>query len=332
MTQYKEIYLTKRPDGNPIDAKLFEVMEKTIPTPAPGEFLVKQTHMSMDPAMIGWMMPDEDSYIPPVALNSRMRSSGFGEVVQSNHPDFIEGDKVMGMMGWTEYTLSSGQGLSKVPSGVDAETALCLFGLPGLTATQGLINIGKPQKGETIVVTGAAGSVGSIVGQLAKADGLRVIGVVGSDEKADWIVNDLGFDGAINYKTDDLATKLTELTPDGVDIFFENTGGAIQQHIIDRMNVHGRVVVCGMIADYTADTPAPGPNWIPLIKKRISLQGFAMPDHLAQAPQLLEILTPYVMQGKVKYRSHILNGIESAMSALQLFLTGENQGKLMIKL
>ncbi|WP_375748377.1 NADP-dependent oxidoreductase [Vibrio sp. HN007] len=332
MSQYKEILLTKRPDRNPIGAHLFEVVEKKIPTPAPGEFLIKQTYMSMDPAMLGWMMPDEDSYIPPVALNTRMRSSGYGEVVASNHPDFAVGDKVMGMIGWTEYSVSNGQGINKLSSDIDAETALSVFALPGLTATQGLFNIGKPKKGETIVVTGAAGSVGSIVGQLAKADGLRVIGVVGSDDKAAWIVDELGFDGAINYKKDDLASKLEELTPEGIDVFFENTGGAIQQHIFNRMNVHGRIVVCGMIADYTAATPSPGPNWIPLIKKRITVQGFAMPDHFGDVPQLLAKLTPYVMQGKIKYRSHVLEGLDSAMTALNLFFTGENQGKLMIKL
>ncbi|EGU52436.1 alcohol dehydrogenase [Vibrio nigripulchritudo ATCC 27043] len=332
MTLYKEILLTQRPDGSPIGPQLFEVVENEIPTPAEGEFLIKQTHMSMDPAMIGWMMPDEESYIPPVALNTRMRSSGFGEVVASNHPDFVIGDKVMGMMGWTEYTLSSGQGVNKVQSNIDPETALAVFALPGLTATQGLFNVGKPKSGETLVVTGAAGSVGSIVGQLAKAEGLRVIGVVGSDEKADWIVNELGFDGAINYKTDDLKSRLAELTPDGVDVFFENTGGPIQHHIFDRMNAHGRIVVCGMIADYTAAEPSAGPNWIPLIKKRITVQGFAMPDHYGDIPDLLQKLTPYVMQGKIKYRTHVLEGLETAMSAMNLFFTGENKGKLLIKL
>jgi NADPH-dependent curcumin reductase CurA len=332
MAQYNEILLTARPDGGPIGPHMFEVVNKTIPVPAEGEFLIKQTHMSMDPAMLGWMMPDEDSYIPPVALNTRMRSSGYGEVVASNHPDYQVGDKVLGMIGWTEYAISNGQGVNKLSAPVDAEAALAVFALPGLTAVQGLFNIGRPKAGETLVVTGAAGSVGSIVGQLAKADGLRVIGVVGSDEKADWIVNELGFDGAINYKTDDLEAKLAQMTPDGVDLFFENTGGPIQQHIFNRMNVHGRIVVCGMIADYTAETPAPGPNWIPLIKKRVLIQGFAMPDHLGDAPALLQKLTPYVMQGKIKYRTHSLQGLESAMSALNLFFTGENRGKLLIEL
>ncbi len=332
MTLNKEILLTSRPDGSPIGPHMFEVVENEIPTPAQGEILIKQTHMSMDPAMAGWMMPDEESYIPPVALNSRMRSSGYGEIVASENTEFAVGDKVMGMFGWTEYALSNGQGVNKLTSDIDPEMALAVFALPGLTATQGLFNIGKPKSGETLVVTGAAGSVGSIVGQLAKADGLRVIGVVGSDEKANWIVNELGFDGAINYKHDDLKGQLEALTPNGVDVFFENTGGAIQHHIVDRMNTHGRIVVCGMIADYTTAEPALGPNWIPLIKKRITVQGFAMPDHFGQMPQLLEKLTPYVLSGQVQFRTHILDGLESAMTALNLFFTGENKGKLMIKL
>ncbi|MGF1700335.1 NADP-dependent oxidoreductase [Photobacterium makurazakiensis] len=332
MTQYTEILLAHRPDNSPIGPHLFDVVRKTIPTAGPGQVLVKQTHMSLDPAMIGWMSPDTNSYIAPVELNTVMRSSGFGEVLESNHPDFAVGDKVMGMTGWTEYFLSNGRGLNKVQAGIDAEMALSVFALPGLTATQGLFNVGKPKAGETLVVTGAAGSVGSIVGQLAKADGLRVIGVVGSDEKADWIVNDLGFDGAINYKSENLDQQLSALTPNGIDVFFENTGGPIQQLIFNRMNTFGRIVVCGMIADYTSEVPAPGPNWIPLIKKRITVQGFAMPDHLGDAPALLSKLTPYVMQGRINYRTHLLNGLESAMTGLNLFFTGANKGKLIVKL
>ena len=331
MTQYTEIHLIKRPDGKPVGPHLFEVVKKDIPTVGPGQILIKQTHMSLDPAMLGWMSPDTESYIPPVELGAVMRSSGLGEVIESNHRRYKAGDIVTVMTGWAEYILSDGRGFSKLQEGVDAETALAVFALPGLTATQGM-KILEPKAGETMVVTGAAGSVGSIAGQMAKADGLRVIGVVGDAEKADWIVNTLGFDGAINYKTDDLEARLKELTPNGVDVFFENTGGAIQQHIFNRMNTHGRIAVCGMIADYTSKTPAPGPNWIPLIKKRVRIQGFAMPDHFADAPELIAKLAPYVMQGKIKYRTHILHGLESAMTGLNLFFTGGNKGKLIVKL
>jgi len=332
MTDYTEIHLVNRPEDGKIGRYLFEVKTRAIPTPKDGEILVRQTHMSLDPAMLGWMSADKESYIPPVELNTVMRSSGIGEVVKSNHSDFSEGDRVMGMTGWREYFVSNGEGLNRVPEGIDEETALCVFALPGMTATQGLFNVGHPKKGETLVVTGAAGSVGSIVGQLAKAEGLRVVGVVGSDEKAQWITNELGFDGAINYKTDDLESKLAELTPDKIDVFFENTGGPIQHHIYQRMNAHGRIVVCGMIADYQSESPAPGPNWMNIIKKRLTIRGFTMPDHWDELPALRQKLTPYVTSGNIKYRSHVLDGLESAMDGLNMLFEGKNKGKLLVRL
>jgi NADPH-dependent curcumin reductase CurA len=332
MSTYTAINLIARPTPGPVSPDVFDVVKHRIPGAGPGQMLVKQTLMSLDPAMLGWMSPDTESYIPPVALGEVMRSSGIGEVVESNHPDFSVGDRVMGIMGWTEYLISSGDGLRKVQPGLDDEAVLSIFALPGLTATQGLFGYGEPKTGETIVVSGAAGSVGSIVGQLAKAEGLNVIGVAGDDEKCHWIVNELGFDGAINYKTDDIAAKLAELAPKGVDIYFENTGGPIQQHVVDCMNPHGRIVVCGMIADYGKEVPDAGPNWIPIIKKRLTIQGFAMPDHFAQVPELLGKLTPYVMQGKIKYRTHVLEGLESAIEGLNMFFSGDNKGKLIVKL
>lgn len=332
MSTYTAINLIARPDPGPVSADIFEVVQKEIPQAGPGQILVKQTHMSLDPAMFGWMSPDTESYIPPVELGSVMRSSGLGEVVESKHPDFTAGDRVMGLMGWTEYCISDGQGLNKVQPGLDAETVLSVFALPGLTATQGLFGVGHPKAGETIVVSGAAGSVGSLVGQLAKAEGLHVVGVAGDDEKCSWLVDELGFDGAINYKTDDLAARLAELTPKGVDIYFENTGGPIQQKVFDRMNAHGRIVVCGMIADYGKQQPGSGPNWLPIIKKRLTIQGFTMPDHYGDVPALVAKLSPYVMAGKIKHRSHILHGLESAIGGLNLFFTGGNKGKLIVKL
>jgi len=331
MKRYTAINLIGRPEGA-IGPELFEVVEKTVPALNEGEFLVHQTHMSLDPAMLGWMSADTDSYIPPVELGTVMRSSGMGDVIESKHPDYTAGDRVMGMFGWQELAVSNGQGINKMDASLPPEMVLSIFALPGLTATQGLYNIGKPQSGETLVVSGAAGSVGSIVGQLAKADGLTVIGVVGSDAKADWIINELGFDGAINYKTDDLDVRLNELTPKGIDLYFENTGGPIQHRVFERMNAYGRIIVCGMIADYTAREPSPGPNWINIIKKRLLIQGFTMPDHVHQAPQLLAKLTPYVQQGKIKYRAHTLEGLESAMTGLNLLFTGGNEGKLIVKL
>ena len=332
MTTYTAIKLTARPSGEAIGPQLFGVEQLEVPTPAAGELLIKQTHMSLDPAMLGWMSPDTDSYIPPVELGAVMRSFGYGEVVESQHPDFKVGDRVTGMFGWTEYALSNGQGVTPMDANLPAEMVLSIFALPGLTAAQGLYKVGKPKAGETLVVTGAAGSVGSIVGQLAKAEGLRVIGVAGGQEKCDWIVNELGFDGAIDYKAAGMKEKLAELTPDGVDVFFENTGGPIQHHIFERMNAHGRVAVCGLIADYLKETPDLSPSWINLLVKRLTVQGFTMPDHLHEAPELFGLLARHVQAGKVKYRAHVLEGLESAMTGLNLFFTGENKGKLMVKL
>ena len=332
MSQYTKINLAARPEPGPITHDLFDIVTEDVPTVGQGEVLIRQTHMSLDPAMIGWMSADEESYVPPVGLGEVMRSSGIGQVVESRHVDFAVGDRVRGMMGWTELYLSDGTGLSSVPDGVDEETVLSIFALPGITAMKGLYSFGDPKAGETLVVSGAAGSVGSLVGQLAKADGLHVVGVAGDEEKCRWLVDDLGFDSAINYKTDDVAATLADLTPKGVDIYFENTGGVIQHAVFDQMNAHGRIVVCGMISDYIAAEPSAGPNWIPMVKKRLTVRGFTVPDHYDEIPSLLEQLTPYVMSGKVKYRSHVLDGLESAIDGLNLFFTGGNRGKLIVKL
>ena len=332
MSTYTAIKLVARPEPGPISPTLFEVVQQELPELAPNQILVKQTHMSLDPAMRGWMSPDTDSYIPPVGLGEVMRSSGLGEVVESTNPDFKVGDRVMGLMGWTEYYVGSGEGLRQVQEGLDPEMVLSVFALPGLTATQGLYGFSEPKADETLVVSGAAGSVGSLVGQLAKADGLNVIGVAGSEEKCRWLTDELGFDGAINYKQDDLDARLSELAPNGIDMYFENTGGAIQQHVINHMSAHGRIVVCGMIADYNSVEPSAGPNWIPIIKKRLSIQGYTMPDHYDEVPNLLAKLTPYVMAGKIKHRAHVIEGLESAIEGLNLLFTGGNTGKLIVKL
>ncbi len=332
MTTYNVVKLIDRPSGDSINPNIFKVEQLEKPTPATGQLLIKQTHMSLDPAMVGWMGPATDSYMPRVELGEIMRSSGYGEVVASEHPDFNVGDKVMGMFGWAEYALSDGQGVNVIDANLPAEMALSIFALPGLTATQGLYRIGKPKAGETLVVSGAAGSVGSIVGQLAKAEGMRVIGVAGGKEKCDWIVNELGFDAAIDYKAEGMRETLAELTPNGIDIYFENTGGPIQHLVFERMNAHGRVIVCGMIADYLAETPAPAPSWIQVVVKRLTVQGFTMPDHFHEAPALLELLTPHVQAGKINYRAHVIEGLESAMTGLNLFFSGENKGKLIVKL
>ena len=329
--QYKAIKLVKRPELT-ITPDLFETVLLETPELKDGQILLKQTHMSLDPAMKGWMMEDRDSYIAPVELGEIMRSSGVGEVVESKNEQFAVGDRIWGGMGWSEYAVSDGQGLQKLPPGISAEAVLCVLSLPGLTAYQGLIEIARPKAGETLVVSGAAGSVGSMVGQLAKAEGLRVVGTAGTDEKCRWLEEELGFDKAINYKSDDLARQLKEATPDGVDIYFENTGGPVQHITYSRMNTHGRIVVCGMISDYNTDKPSAGPNWMNMIRKRLTMTGFALPDHWESLPMMMEKLLAYYQDGKLKYRAHKLQGLESAIEGINLLFTGGNTGKLMVEL
>ena len=326
------IRLIARPTGGPITEELFETVELPRPQLATGEFLVRQTSLSLDPAMFGWMSPDTESYIPPVALGDVMRSSGVGEVIESQHPDFAVGDRVQGMFGWQTLIATDGTGINKLDASLSDDMVLSVFALPGLTATQGFYNVLQPKSGQTLVVSGAAGSVGSLVGQLAKAEGLRVIGVAGSDEKCQWLTNELGFDGALNYKSADLAAQLAAFTPDGIDLYFENTGGVIQSLVFERMKAHGRIAVCGLIAEYSNNVPNPGPSWLNIIKKRLTIQGFTMPDHLHEAPALLAKLTPHVLAGKIKYRAHVLEGLGSAIGGLNLFMTGANNGKLMVRL
>ena len=329
--QYKAIKLIKRPGLN-ITPDIFEKVTLECPQVEDGQILLKQTHMSLDPAMKGWVTEDRNSYIPPVELGEVMRSSGVAEVVESKNENFAVGDRVVGMIGWTEYAVTKGHGLQKLPPEISAEAVLCVLSVPGLTAYHGLMVIAKPKAGETLVVSGAAGSVGSMVGQIAKAEGLRVVGTAGSDEKCRWLEEELGFDKAINYKSDDLAKALTAATPDGVDIYFENTGGPVQHIVYGRMNAHGRIVVCGMIADYNTDKPAPGPNWINMIRRRLTITGFAIPDHWDAVPEMAAKLSVYLQAGQLKYRAHKLHGLESAIEGINLLFTGGNKGKLMVEL
>ena len=332
LTTYTTINLAKRPSGGPINADLFSIVQKEMPTVGDGEFLVKQNHMSLDPAMFGWMSPDTTSYIPPVGLGDVMRSSGIGEIVESNHPEFAVGDRVMGMMGWQEYFLSNGQGLNKVTAPLPDETILSIFALPGLTATQGLFTIGKPQKGETIIVTGAAGSVGSIVGQLAKAEGLKVIGVVGSEEKANWIVNELGFDAAINYKTcGDYQAAINAACPKGVDVYFDNVGGEILDSALLCLNKHARVAVCGWISSYNGEVPHFKNLW-QLVAESVTIQGFVVLDYLERFPEGIGQLAELVMAGKLIFKEHIEEGLDNVLPSFLKLFDGSNDGKLIVSI
>jgi NADPH-dependent curcumin reductase CurA len=329
--QYKAIRLVKRPELQ-ITPDSFEVVSLHTPALQAGEILLKQTHMSLDPAMRGWMSADKHSYIAPVELGEIMRSSGAAEVVESKNDKFPVGTRLTGMFGWTEYLISNGKGLQPIPDDIDVEAALCVLGLPGLTAYHGFSELASPASGETIVISGAAGSVGSMVGQLAKLEGLRVVGVAGSDEKCSWLQKELGFDVALNYRDPNLKKTLAAAVPNGVDIYFENTGGPIQQFAYDRMNVNGRIIVCGMIADYNASALSPGPNWLNMVRKRLTIKGYAMPDHWRRFPEISGKLAATLREGKLHYRAHVIHGLESAIEGINLLFSGGNNGKLLVQL
>ena len=328
---YRSVKLIKRPELE-ITEDVFDIVTQDIPTPAEGEVLVKLSHLSLDPAMRGWMSPDENSYIAPVKLGDTMRASGIGEVVESNNERFPVGARVMGLMGLTEYAISDGNGLNVIPKELPAEAILSVIALPGITAYHGVFEVLKPEAGQTLIVTAAAGSVGSLVGQMAKNLGLTVVGVAGSDEKCQWLTKELGFDHAINYKDADFIEQLTNATPNGIDLFFENTGGVAQGPIFERMNPHGRIAVCGLIADYQKAEPAPGPSWVGIIKRRLTIQGFTMPDHFHRIPEYGQALGAMLGKGELKYRAHVIEGIENATSGINLLFEGKNTGKLIVKL
>lgn len=328
---YQAIKLIERPE-TVITPNVLKNVTLEKPTLKDGEVLVKISHLSLDPAMRGWMSADESSYIPPVALGDIMRASGIGFVEQSNNENFPEGTRVMGLLGLTEYAVGDGSNLNKLPADIPAEAILSVIALPGITAYHGLFEVLKPEAGQTIAITAAAGSVGSLVGQMAKNAGLTVIGVAGSEEKCTWLKDELKFDHALNYKDAGFAEQLSIAAKDGIDLFFENTGGVAQEPIFNAMNPHGRIAVCGMIADYNTAEPAPGPNWIGIIKRRLNIQGFTMPDHFDRIPEYGQALGVMLAKGELTYRAHVLKGLDQAVDGINLLFRGENQGKLIIEL
>ncbi|GLS83429.1 NADP-dependent oxidoreductase [Paraferrimonas haliotis] len=327
---YQAIVLKAYPEAH-INQDTFEVVSRPEEPLKSDEFRIAVSHLSLDPAMRGWVSPDPNSYIPPVQIGEVMRAIGVGTVTESNHPKFPVGARVTGITGWTEQLLSNGTGMTVLPEGVSAELALSALGMPGMTAYIGYKDILEAKPNQTIVVTGAAGAVGSVVVQMAVADGLNVVGVAGSDDKCDWLTQ-LGCQGVINYKTDNVAEKLLALTPNGVDLMFENTGGEVQHHVIERINPHGRVAVCGLIADYHSATPAPAPSWINLIKRRARIEGFTITDHYHRGAEITQGLLGYLQQGKLEHKVHTLNGLESAIDGVNLLFSGANTGKLIVEL
>jgi hypothetical protein len=310
-----------------------QLTEAAVPSPADGQALARVKYLSIDPTMRVWMVVD--TYLPVVAIGEVMRCVGFAEVVESRHKDFKKGDKVMGLTGLQDYTLIDGsekRGFHKVPPVpfVSDTAFLGVFGGNGLTAYFGMMEIAKPQKGETLVVSAAAGATGSIAGQIGKIHGCRVVGIAGSDEKCKWITEDLGFDAAINYKQPDWKEKLAAATPKGIDINYENVGGEIMQEVLKRMNLFGRVVLCGLISGYTKEDPGLVSLGLILVK-RLKVQGFIILDFASRFMEAATQLGKWKMFGKLKDRETIVEGLEKAPDAINMLFTGANIGKLIVK-
>jgi NADPH-dependent curcumin reductase len=325
----RQIRLKKRPTGMPtLDD--FETIASPRPTPGDGEVLRRTIYLSLDPYMRG-RMSDAKSYAKPVNLGDVMVGHTVSQVVQSGHPDFREGDAVAGYDGWQEYAVSNGRDLRKLDRSVPISTAIGVLGMPGMTAYVGLLDIGQPKPGETVVVSAASGAVGSIVGQLAKIKGCRAVGVAGSAEKCRYVVDGLGFDACVNYKTDDLVNALGDACPKGIDVYFENVGGAVFAAVLRLLNTFARIPLCGTISDYNATKNAPGPNLRPLLVNRAVIRGFIISDHADRFPAFIQEMVPLVREGRIKYREDIVDGLDAAPSVLIGLFEGRNFGKALVR-
>lgn len=332
-TVNRQITLAARPVGLP-KVSDFHLVYGPVPSPAHGEVLARSILLSLDPYMRA-RMNDAESYTRPVAIGEVMPGGAVASVVASNAPGLGAGDNVEGMLGWQEYAVVRGGELRKVdPASAPISTALGVLGMPGLTAYFGLLDICAPRRGETVVVSGAAGAVGMLAGQIAKIEGCRVVGVAGSDAKIAWLLDELGFDAAFNYRTAaDSHAKLKELCPSGIDAYFDNVGGAITDAVIRLINVKARIAVCGQVSQYNLEAPEQGPRWLgQLINKQAKMQGFLVSAYAERFPEGLEQLAIWLKVGKLKYREDVALGIEAAPQAFIGMLQGKNQGKQLVQL
>ena len=332
-TMNRRILLAARPVGFPKDSD-FKLVEAPVPTPRDGQILVRSIYLSVDPYMRG-RMNDVKSYAPPVQIGEVMGGGVVARVVGTKNPAFKEGDIVEGMFGWQDYAVSNGQGVRKIdPTLAPISTALGVLGMPGLTAYFGLLEIGNPQPGETVVVSGAAGAVGSLVGQIAKIRGCRVVGIAGADDKIAYLTDELGFDGAFNYKTvSDYYEKLKELCPKGIDVYFDNVGGEITDAVFRLINTKARISICGQISQYNLEKPEMGPRLIltMLLVKQAKAEGFLVFQFIDKYPQGLMQMAEWIKQGKLKYKEDIEHGIENTPRAFIAMLKGRNVGKQLVK-
>src|SRR4051812_44660577 len=325
----RQIRLASRPAGMATTAN-FEAADAPMPSPGDGEVLRKTLFLSLDPYMRG-RMSDAPSYAAPVEVGAPMCGHTVSEVIESKNPAFAAGDVVIGYDGWQQYGVSNGKELRKLDRSVPVSTALGVLGMPGMTAYVGLLDIGQPKPGETVVVSAASGAVGSVVGQLAKVKGCRAVGIAGSAEKCRYVVDELGFDACVNYRSDDLKSALREACPQGIDIDFENVGGAVLDAVLRLLNRGARIPLCGLLADYNATEDPRGPNLRSLLVSRALIQGFIISDHTDRAPAFAQEMAPLVRAGRIKYREDVAEGIDAAPSAFIGLLAGKNFGKQLVR-
>jgi hypothetical protein len=336
VTVNRRFLLRERPSGD-FDPKILQRVEEPVPVPGPGQALVRNRYLSLDPTNRIWMS-EAEGYLPPVALGEVMRGGAVGEVVASNSRKFPVGAKVAGLLGWQDYALISDSGdtlVQVIPNWLPAPltATMGVLGATGMTAYFGLTDIGKPKRGETVVISAAAGAVGSIAGQIARLMGARVVGIAGSKDKCDWLVRELGFDAAINRRDADWRAQLKAACPQGIDVDFENAGGEILEAVLDLMNLHGRVILCGMISQYGKDEAASGPrNFRHLLIRRIKVQGFIILDYIPRFALAQLRMLWWMKRGLIKDRSTIVKGLDHAPQALTQLFRGENIGKLIVEI
>jgi NADPH-dependent curcumin reductase CurA len=331
----RRFLLRERPTGR-IDDRTFELVEEAIPEIGEGEALVRTRWISLDPTNRAWI-GETPTYLPPVAIGEVMRAGGLGEVVASNSRDYQVGELVQGRTGWQDYVVASASApmtaIPKIP-GVSPSFFLGALGMTGLTAYVGMFDIGQPKPGETVVVSAAAGAVGSVAGQLAKIEGARVVGIAGGPKKCALLTDELGFDAAVDYTATGWRDDLKAATPDGIDVDFENVGGEIMEAVFGRLNVGARVALCGLISGYNDDAPSvsAGPrNFGNLLIQRVHLEGFIVLDHFGRAPEIVPRLAGWMAEGKLKAQETIVEGFEQLPVAINMLFDGGNTGKLVVK-
>ena len=331
----KQVVLASRPVGEPTDEN-FNLIESATPEPGENEVLLQTIYLSLDPYMRG-RMSEAKSYAQPVPIGGVMEGATVCKVVASKNKKFSEGEYVVSYSGWQQYSISDGSGLRKVDESIaPLHTALGVLGMPGLTAYTGLLNIGKPVEGETVVVSAASGAVGGVVGQIAKIKGCRVIGIAGGKKKCDYVKEELGFDACLDHKSNDLAGQLAKACPKGIDVYFENVSGPVFDAVLPLLNDFARVPVCGLIAHYNDTELPPGPNRLPalmrdILTKRLTFRGFIVTDYADQHMDFARDVSGWVKSGQIKFKVDMVSGLENAARALQGLLRGENFGKVIVE-